>query len=256
MDYADDSCQLKRRFGDGNDTTFLSLERMGPGDALGLILASKSLDVNIRKKMKIRFGEEAESEVPYLKAVGADGTSVISVASTRLAPLEDAQKDEIAEADGGPILISPAQELAVEQIAFWNAFRTPLTLATGSLGPPMAAMRACTDELLTHWGVDLEVQQTLSRKLEPVRSPGTWFTSRDYPAKMLKAGYSATVYFRLSVDASGQTTECHIQKLNGDQDFADEVCRQFKKNARFKPALDKDGQAVESYYRSVVRFVR
>lgn len=120
---------------------------------------------------------------------------------------------------------------------------------------PMVAMRACTDELLDHWGLDPAVQRTLSSKATPLVSPLTWLKPDDFPTQPLMSGKSALVRFRLTVDSDGSPTDCAVQSATLGPKYAETTCSLLKARAKFNPARDKDGKPTASYYTSTVSWI-
>ena len=104
------------------------------------------------------------------------------------------------------------------------------------------------DDLVRTWGLDPTVQASLSRRATPLRSPGEWLRSADYPGPMMFKGNQALVQFRLEVDELGAVTNCHIQGHTKPEGFADLTCKLIIKRAKFQPALDAAGKPAKSYY--------
>ena len=124
-----------------------------------------------------------------------------------------------------------------------------------SMGAPMAALRTCMDNLLTHWGYDPAVVASLSRGVTPIGSPGNWITSADYPSKSLMQGHNGIVQFRLDVDEAGKILGCHILARTNPDEFADVSCRAVSRRAKLQPALDATGRPVKGFYITKVRFI-
>jgi hypothetical protein len=118
----------------------------------------------------------------------------------------------------------------------------------------MESLDKCIDELLTHWGIDVEKHKNLKRSPVPAQNPGRWIYSSDYPMDMLQIGQPALVEFRLSVSEDGKPTACHIQATTRPKEFDDAVCKSLLRRAAFEPALDSEGKPIASYWRSRVRF--
>ncbi len=118
----------------------------------------------------------------------------------------------------------------------------------------MKAMKSCTDEWIHHWGIDVAVNDSLIRYPHPKGNPANWVGPKDYPQVALSKGYSATVYFRLNVDATGKPTACHIQKVVGAEIFGEVTCDLLMHRARFEPALNAQSKPVASDWRSTVQF--
>ncbi|HYD05839.1 MAG TPA: TonB family protein, partial [Reyranella sp.] len=114
---------------------------------------------------------------------------------------------------------------------------------------PMEVMRACLDELLTHWGIDAAAQRTLTRKVKPLEQM-EWAKDLQsaYPSNMLRKGQSGIVRVRLIVGPTGKPQTCHIQVPSDDPSFEQTACSRLMRSARFEPALDASGKAITSYY--------
>lgn len=56
------------------------------------------------------------------------------------------------------------------------------------------------------------------------------------------------------VDAEGNATSCHIQRKTVGEGFGDAACNALMRNADFAPALDRNGQPMDSYYNFAIRF--
>lgn len=129
-----------------------------------------------------------------------------------------------------------------------------IVLDTGPMGGPLAALTACTDDLLRGWKVDVEAHRTLSRPATPVGNPGSWLKNGDYPPAMLARGMQGIVHFRLVVDTTGKPASCHIQQSTRPAEFDEAVCKGIIRRATFEPALDANGKPVVSYYLNRARF--
>jgi hypothetical protein len=137
----------------------------------------------------------------------------------------------------------------VTGIGFYDAFDRPVYLRTGGLQDAMEAMNRCLDELVAHWGIDVEAHRTLTRAVEPqdydklVRE-----VMEDYPREMARRRIPAYVRVRLDVSAEGMPTGCHMQSAINDESFERKACGNMMRFARFYPALDAQGSAIRSYY--------
>jgi TonB family protein len=151
--------------------------------------------------------------------------------------------------------ITPQMEAGVTHVTLQVEGARTFRLQLGSMGPPMKAMRDCTDNLVSSWGLNPAQQATLASYPVPLGSPATWMTSNDYPRTALSRGHNGFVTFRLGIDPRGSVTSCHIQEETQPADFATLTCRLISQRARFSPALDSGGQPVASYYINQVRWV-
>lgn len=82
----------------------------------------------------------------------------------------------------------------------------------------------------------------------PRSAPGTWVTTDDYPPSAVRAGIEGRTSFRLDVGADGHPTACTVLASSGSDDLDKTACRKLMSRARFKAALDADGNPVASTY--------
>jgi len=261
INYSDDSCRLGRKFGEGDGVIFLLFERFAPGDEFRLTVSGKPVKTRLYKgEVAIRFGPSEDRQKPYFMrgSMGADRPALLISGNVRLAAEskqeEKARKAAKSEYGYKHPLIGQEREAAVNYLSIGKPLRQTVVVELGAMDKPFAALSACVDELLTHWGIDTEKHKALKRKVMPKSSPGKWVISRDYPTDMLQAGQSAIVEFRLNVDVAGKPTACHIQLTTRPKEFDDAVCKSIMKRAKFLPALDSSGNPVASYWQNTVRF--
>lgn len=89
----------------------------------------------------------------------------------------------------------------------------------------------------------------------PKASPGTWVTTDDYPADALRNAQEGAVAFRLLVDRAGHPYECMITASSGYPALDAHTCTLLKSRAKFAPALDINGEAIQGTYSNRVRWV-
>lgn len=263
LDYAAENCRLARNFGEGRERVTLMMDQMEPGDWFRITLTGKPLRVgNVARldKARMRFGP-AESDAEISAQVGemGDEPALLFLGSHRVAPMTDQEKAAAKEAnrENGrfePAPLGPDREAAAIWLELTKAARRDLVLDTGPMDKPLAALRKCSWDTIKSWGLDVEQQKTLTRKVHPKRSPATWFDSSDYPTEMLRGGYEGVVNFRLLVDAAGKPSSCKIQTSTRPKEFDDAVCKAVMKRAEFEPAIDVQGKSVPSYWIATVNF--
>lgn len=266
LDYAPDSCRMARVFGSGDEQVVASFTRYQPGDGFALILSGKPLGgVSRGTPVKLRFGDTG-SYVETDPMIGTAGDKEHQVAALilngRLDNLDMRSREWKTRRDQSPdstllqlAPITPEQEGAVSSLWLRAPGKT-VSLALGSMGPPMAAMRKCTSDLVKEWGFDPDEQAALATPPIPVGSPGDWVRSSDYPIPSLMAGEQALIDFRLTIDALGRTVGCAIQSnISADPTFAKETCALISRRARFRPATNAAGKAIASYYVNRVRWI-
>jgi TonB family protein len=263
VDYSDDSCRLVRRFGEGDRSIILVMDRYAPGDTFRLMLYGHPLRrARSTRALTLRFGPtEIDQRVPFREAHLGGLPALIVAQELKIAPVTETEAalQRRLHARGethlfNPAPLDPAREEAVDHLNIDAPGLSPLVLETGSLGPPFSALRQCIDELLTHWDIDVERHRSLTRKAIPAGSPARWITDRDYPGAALGRGEEAIVHFRLIVDPRGRVSDCRIQQSTPGEAFRQAVCNTIARRAQFEPALDADGNPIQSYYVSTVSF--
>ena len=265
LNYADDSCRLARIFGTGDDRMFLSLDRFEPGDEFLLVVAGKPLADRVPERAALRFGPGENGVIDRLKggsltsyspAFFRSSAKLVADASDETIKRGDWDREEylarlLAKAENR---ISPTIEASITWLEVTAKGKPPVRLNLGPMDQPMAALRGCTDELMTHWGIDVAAHANLTRPTIPVESPGDWLNSNDYPTDLLRAGQQGLVMVRLSVGVDGKPTQCYIQQSTRPAGFDEAVCKGLMRRARFEPALGADGKPIASYWRSSVSF--
>lgn len=145
-----------------------------------------------------------------------------------------------------------AAERRAEGLYLTNAFEEPIVLRTGSMHPPMDALRDCLDELQSHWGIDVAAHKELTREVEP-KDMDRWVrrVQENYPFDMLTRGLQGYLRTRLDISEEGDVTGCHLQTDINHEEFERIACNNLFR-AQFNPALDAQGQPISSYYQIAV----
>lgn len=272
INYADDSCRLARVFGTDTNRIYLMLDRFEPSETFQFLMAGNLVSrAQGMVSTKLTFGPGEDEQSYQLIAATQNrlpavlGSSVVlgmraepeATAAARAQAQDDAGGKKATTPEPSPRFqpMTPEREAAVRYIEITGASRRPIVLETGPMGEPMAAMRRCTEELLTHWGIDVEAHRGISRGPRPISNPGQWFGSGDYPHKMVMEGVEGLIRFRLIIEDDGRIGGCHIQQSTRPAEFDRAVCNAMTKRGKFTPALDADGRPIRSYWRSSVRFM-
>ena len=72
---------------------------------------------------------------------------------------------------------------------------------------------------------------------------------RDFPSDMLSGWPSrATVFLRLRIDARGYVSECSVDRGTGIPSIDSAMCNLAHERLRFRPALNRSGQAVAGWF--------
>lgn len=96
---------------------------------------------------------------------------------------------------------------------------------------------------------------TSLRPAIPMNYPGTWATTNDYPVRALHNMEQGATGFALTVDPRGRVASCLVTESSGSVDLDEATCRLVSDRARFQPATDARGRAVEGGYTSRVHWV-
>ena len=258
LDYAEENCRLARSFGTGDLKVSMVLDQFTPGDWFRITMSGPPFgksNFSVTPKPIVRFGPaEQPSEVEGFAALIGTTPAFISSSSLRLAPYTKPEEQASDEAfrSGRPFEPQPigeAREAAAKWLEVTELLRkADFTLETGPMDKPLAALRQCSWDTVRSWGLDVDVQKSLSRKPQAKGRTNSWFSPDDYPSKMLERGQQAIVNYRIIVDEKGSPTSCTIQRSTRPKDFDDLVCRLIMKRAKFEPALDATGNPVRSFY--------
>ena len=266
LNYADDSCQLARTFGKGQNQIGLRIEQFQPGDSFDLILTGQFQPLLLRPrggsmfrptpsfpeeslpKVNVAFGtlpvQEVEVEQGELDEQGA-----LYISTIRIRPLSDEIKKESARLAKEDLPLPDLPTVpAVDYEAATNLSvitrREAFVLETGSLQPGFSAMKTCLEELTTHWGIDVGAHRTLRSRARPKpQSNSGSFYPRGAVGRI-----NGVVAVRVSVSAEGKPTACHIQASSDPRAFAENTCREIMASQEFEPAIAADGSPIASYY--------
>jgi Gram-negative bacterial TonB protein C-terminal len=250
INYDVDSCNLLAEFGDGPQRTIVRLTRYQPEDAFDLAIYGEGYKYpTTTVPVRIGFGLGAPVKRDAMTGQAGNALPLLIVNSLRLDGWESRKPGDVAPP------ITPEQEARASLVDLTVPKGKRLRLEGGSFAQPMAAMRACTDDLVKSWGYDPAQQASLSAKAEPTRNPGTWLNNGDYPSGALIAGHNGIVQFRLDIDEAGKVTGCRVLHRTNPDSFSTLTCKRIGQRARFRPARDKDGKPVRSYYVNKARFV-
>lgn len=248
VDYADDSCALRRSFGDGEKSAVFEIRQFVPSVMADFTIAANGIGISTRQAIQLHYEPESRPRI--------EGRSLRVIlpqfyrgyayndALTPIPPGSD-PKTYVPATDPE----RGAWESSIRAVTVTSGFDRRFTLATGPLHRPLEALRACMDELLTHWGIDVAAHKTMTKGVEAIDMPDlTAHLLAAYPSYQLDTGKSGTVRLRLMIDAQGKPTACHIQMKAKDDAFETTACRKFMTYGKFRPALDKDGKPMASYF--------
>jgi hypothetical protein len=260
--YDDDSCALRRTFGEGDQGGYLEIRKFAPDVRLQVLVAGRNLNARDLRSYEYRWGNDPEwHPAGGLKITLDDGLGGM-IFLTDFVEVPDDQSDLRARdrflrsIDWRAIEREAAarvSSLSVRGKTIRNRPRGELRLQTGTLAAPLDALNTCVDELMTHWDIDVEAHKTLSRGALPIDMAAA-ASMVGYPPKMVRQAMPGLVNVRLAIDETGRVTACRIQMPLSDPEFEESSCADIQHAFEFEPALDKDGEPIASYWTTRVVF--
>jgi hypothetical protein len=232
LEYNDDACLLARPFGSGEQKVTFGFK---PDSFPAPERAGVTLLVIDKEPVRSREIGPAHIEVP------STGKKYIGTASSR--SLGDGTRIHDISIDG----------LTVDQIGGMDIVslslpkRKIVNLNVGAKPGLVSTLNRCRDDFAKSVGVDLAIARSMVTPAEAMVSDRDWIRSSDYPEKRnwsLQRGVTAVV-FTIGVD--GHVSKCDVVLSSGDKALDNATCNGITSNARYKPALDKDGKAIQSY---------
>lgn len=259
LDYADERCTLARSFGTGDDSITLRIDSYGSWNNFNTVLTGPLLPRTLTTfgSVRVAFPGDSERRDAIYAVKGQLGTATAYTFYLYVGPNNPADKgrklfdDERRRRDHERGKPRPEYDRQVDSITFEFDRVSRLTLHVENMAAPLAALRSCVDDLYKSWGMNAEVQKSLSREARPL--PQTILQLQNHFPVSKLSGPNAYVRVRIMVDATGQAKSCIMQGENVDPTFEKAVCSNL--TGRFEPALDKDGHPVESMFSNAVIFL-
>ena len=247
-DYGEDSCTLSRAFQAGEDRAVLHIRQSRPNEMPEIVIVSDTLSPT-GQNPRVRF-EPDEGWYDPFEAVLLDDPSARG-ARFRDVLRQNALKPKDEPWGPWPEQERDAREESITSLSINALFARTVRLNTGDMHRPMNAMRACMDDLVKGWGLDPEIEASLSRPVQPINL-AAWVgrSVEKYPTDMLRAGKSGAVKVHLIVGADGKPERC--LPGSAEPSFQKAACESLMKYARFEPALAADGKPVASHFSTTI----
>lgn len=263
LDFANDSCAMRRAFGTGEQPILLELRRFAVGSAIQITIAASKLKIT-KQPFKYRFGPADKFREPrnwnYARFAG-DRQGVVFTGTLPAPGPEEPVVGETEDSDE----MTPADVREFEAKLIAAGANAPaltiskafsggdLTLQTGPLDDALREIAGCFDDLLRGWNLDVSAHHSLTRYARPINVEMV-AKMMQYPPKMLAKGLEGIVSVRLMIDKRGEVTSCFIQNPISDPLFDKSTCGDLQHELQFEPALDANGQAIDSYWRTQVYY--
>lgn len=252
IDYAEESCALRRSFAAGSDQVVLELRAFGPGANFEVTVASAAVSRS-KEPVQTRFEPDNSSFTPS-DAVFLTGGNLRAVRFT------DSLRPGNLKGASGPLpdwsdADRDARERAITELNITGVSAGDIILQIGRMDQPMGALRTCLDDLLKSWGVEPSVQRSLTRQAKAIDQMN-WArrTQQGLPPDVVRAGGSGRAQLRLIVGPDGRATECRAVSTSGAPGFPDYACNTALRYARFAPAIDADGRPVATVFITTVSY--
>lgn len=245
LNYADDGCELSRRFGAGDNQVLLGMRSYQPGGLFWLSVIGRPTAIGHRPDtIRITLGSVEALRVGYWQG-DFGGTPGIQITNPiTLGPGPEGLLENLRA--GRPVASwsEPATEARVTEMGLVDGLEREFVLETGSMGPPMTALKECTRELTTHWPINVTQHEQLDKVAVEATRPWLWLETRNYPRELRRPG---PVNYRLMIDAAGEITDCAVPGADSPE-FAEATCAQLLREASFHPARNAAGEPVADYY--------
>ena len=153
------------------------------------------------------------------------------------------------------VIVSPLDS-AAQSIQLRVVGNAPTELRVGSLVEPLRRLEECEAGLMEKWGWGRDYDQRVTTRAEMLDHDRWFYKAIVFPAVAQIARVSSFLELRLKVDARGRVAECVVQSSPGNSQFGSKNCTGLRRSARFNPARDSQGQAVDSYVQLSITFAR
>jgi len=222
----DGLCHLARRFSaDGTNFQFI-LRRRAPGYGFEINIVSDTLD----RRNRTPHTQYDVSKEPLRHSY-----------SYRL---KDGEWEGFGANLPANYFESPVQQSLVVTEAFEKDFKLNLV----GINNALAVMDQCLDEVVRSWGFDPVQQRSLSRMAGTTKQADEIITDAIMRTSRVREQVRQdSIHFILMIDTDGAATNCKAEGEANEADDVQDACRDIIRSAKFEPALDSNGNAVESF---------
>ncbi|MEZ5681100.1 MAG: hypothetical protein R3E14_07345 [Erythrobacter sp.] len=259
LDMAENKCRIARLFGSEESKTAFYLEQWAPSKTAYWAVAGPDVArFRSDRKASYMFGPGGQSEEfeftkttfgIYGNLVGAD-SKIVDDGRGEEADDEGDGRDWKADPRGLAHLDADRAE-EITSLTLSQPGRSDVVVETGSMKPILAAMNACMEDLVEHWGLDPSEQRKVVSPPRATNLPSVVrYIQSTYPSGALRKGAQASFHLRIMVGVDGSIEDCALvnQTLAEDFDMKRHPCTAFQTRAEMEPARDAEGKPVRSFY--------
>lgn len=251
LDFDDDSCFLRRGFGDREQQTMLELRKFMPSTRLRVSVVSRQFETQ-DEPPRFRFSPDQEIRSYNLPAYnsGDDGVEGVSFYAHIAPRLAFGVETSESRTDRRERLEAEAVHLYLA-----DAFEQNIVFETGSMAPPMKALYGCMRVLADSQGTlkyhdddgrVAAVAEDSDKLLKHIRN--------GFPSGLVRRPGVSTFQISVVISDGGKVTSCLVTEPVVKQRYQDFACKPILKDAKFVPAKDGDGNAIASFKVLSVRY--
>ena len=221
VEYADQKCLASRSFSSGERSLTIAIAPPPASKRARLWVLQPANQPRLDDAQIITGGVPLPERGMWLRGVSANGQRVFEAG--------------LAQPDYARLLSTGSLQIRASKIA------AEITLS--KLAEVQRLLDDCNASLLKDWGFPADLQQNI-RELEDTKTGG-FIRASDYPADARDRDESGTVEYMLRVGTNGRVKDCRILQSSGSSSLDAKTCQVMRLRARFTPAQDLSGKAVE-----------
>jgi len=247
-----ESCWAYREYGAGDTRGLLQLRSYGPGSTVEVTVAGPNVPKEPNSVRMVELGWDGKGfEDHQLGLLGSAGP----IPSVSMLTAHRPTAAFVFFYSDTAVAVSPLDP-AAQTMQLRVVGGEPNSLEMGPLQDPINRLEECEGGLMEKWGWGRDYAQRVATPPQMLDPQSWFFKAIVYPAVQDLKRVSSFLQLRLKVDANGRVAECVVQSSPGSSLFGSKNCAGIRKMGRFKPALDPQGQPVDSYMQRSITFSR
>ncbi|OYX64667.1 MAG: hypothetical protein B7Y88_11270 [Sphingomonadales bacterium 32-64-17] len=255
LNYAEQKCRLARYFGEEDDRYLMMLDQFQPGTHVTLTVAGDEMwRYAERDNVQLELSPLFSNLSVYADSVSFGDFRTAIFLGLTIAPKHDGEPEHSRyDVSGLPHINASALE--GDAALKFSRRSGSITFELPGLAAALNALNDCTRDLVYSWGLDLDSQDRMRRKAEPINFQEiAERISNSYPSRAFHEGEQATLALRIIVDADGSIEECQVNEITSTRYLRSPACDEFGDRAMFAPAEDANGKPIKSYYAATIGY--